>query len=181
MRRPGAAHSVAWKHQKRKIQLGFSGPTRVTKFTFKGLPVTKFDAKMDQLSESLRKRNCSQGFLCAVWRYSTVSQQRSNISSEEYTLSRFGHKDQQFTVESNTFKNLFEQTLVQTLTYGLEQCSNSAGRRISTQIPPYRLLSGAATAEKPSQRKIGQKFGTLAGPASSPALSGRKSGPSSQS
>ncbi|GAA49827.1 hypothetical protein CLF_103649 [Clonorchis sinensis] len=37
--------------------------------------------------------------------------------------------------------------------------------------------SGAAAAEKPIPRKIGQKFGTLAGPASSRDLIGRKSGP----
>ncbi|KER22286.1 hypothetical protein T265_09573 [Opisthorchis viverrini] len=41
--------------------------------------------------------------------------------------------------------------------------------------------SGAATAEKPIPRKIGQNFGTLAGPASCRDLIGRKSEPNSQS
>ncbi|GAA49521.1 hypothetical protein CLF_103182 [Clonorchis sinensis] len=42
-------------------------------------------------------------------------------------------------------------------------------------------LSGAASAKKPTPHKIGQEFETLAGPASSPDLIGRKSGPNSQS
>ncbi|GAA54492.1 hypothetical protein CLF_103414 [Clonorchis sinensis] len=54
-------------------------------------------------------------------------------------------------------------------------------RRNSTQIPLYRPQSGAASAKKPIPHKIDQEFGTLAGPASSPALIGRKSGPNSQS
>ncbi|GAA57138.1 hypothetical protein CLF_112227 [Clonorchis sinensis] len=41
--------------------------------------------------------------------------------------------------------------------------------------------SSAASAERPIPRKIGQEFGTLAGPASSPDLISRKSGPNSQS
>ncbi|GAA54947.1 hypothetical protein CLF_106174 [Clonorchis sinensis] len=54
-------------------------------------------------------------------------------------------------------------------------------RRNSTQIPLYRPQSGAASAKKPIPHKIGQEFETLAGPASSPDLIGRKSGPNSQS
>ncbi|KER27597.1 hypothetical protein T265_05410 [Opisthorchis viverrini] len=48
-------------------------------------------------------------------------------------------------------------------------------RRNSTQIPLYRSQSGAVTAEKPIPCKIGQKVGTLAGPASRRDLIGRKS------
>ncbi|KER28760.1 hypothetical protein T265_04451 [Opisthorchis viverrini] len=54
-------------------------------------------------------------------------------------------------------------------------------RRNSTRIPPCCPQSGAVTAEKPIPRIIGQEFGTLAGPASRRDLTGRKSGPNSQS
>ncbi|KAG5444455.1 hypothetical protein CSKR_101870 [Clonorchis sinensis] len=51
----------------------------------------------------------------------------------------------------------------------------------STQIRLYRPQSGAASAKKPIPHKIGQEFETLAGPASSPDMIGRKSGPNRQS
>ncbi|GAA51155.1 hypothetical protein CLF_105655, partial [Clonorchis sinensis] len=54
-------------------------------------------------------------------------------------------------------------------------------RQNSIQIPFYRSQSGAATAEKLIPRKIGQKIGTLASPASSLDPIGRKSGLNSQS
>ncbi|GAA53464.1 hypothetical protein CLF_110285 [Clonorchis sinensis] len=53
-------------------------------------------------------------------------------------------------------------------------------RRNSTQIPLYRPQPGATKAEKPIPRNTGQRFGKLAGSASSPDLIGQKSGPNSQ-
>ncbi|KAG5442852.1 hypothetical protein CSKR_113283 [Clonorchis sinensis] len=52
---------------------------------------------------------------------------------------------------------------------------------ILEKLRPRIQIYGAAAAEKPIPRKIGQKFGTLAGPASSRDLIGRKSGPNRQS
>ncbi|KER27564.1 hypothetical protein T265_05383 [Opisthorchis viverrini] len=49
-------------------------------------------------------------------------------------------------------------------------------RRNSTRIPLCRSHSGGDTVEKPMPRKISRKSGTLAGPASSRDLIGRKSG-----
>ncbi|KER21118.1 hypothetical protein T265_10478 [Opisthorchis viverrini] len=59
--------------------------------------------------------------------------------------------------------------------------ANRSVRRNSTCIPPYHWHSGAATAEKSIPRKIGQEFGTLAGPAPRRNPIGRKFGPKSQS
>ncbi|GAA53422.1 hypothetical protein CLF_110187, partial [Clonorchis sinensis] len=53
--------------------------------------------------------------------------------------------------------------------------------RNCTRLKIYRWQFGAATAVKPNPRKLGQKFGTLAGPAPSRAMIGRKSGLNSQS
>ncbi|KAG5447446.1 hypothetical protein CSKR_113608 [Clonorchis sinensis] len=63
----------------------------------------------------------------------------------------------------------------------LPGCPNPDRRSREEEIPLYGPQSGAATAQKPTSRKIGKEFGTLAGPVSSPDLVSRKSGPNSQS